>query len=162
MTEENKELEWATHALASQAAGRSRVSAPWIKELNPYMVRVILPFAETESFLTEADKNFVFLSSYQHNLSDFVIICRPLWRIKIERMGKPHIIIHNTDKKQLMGELDKVLKNKRVRDSITLCERSVSVDGGNMFLPLLVTSYSPYPMDILKTEAKLPRTALAW
>lgn len=107
MTEENKELEWATHALASQAAGRSRVSVPWIKELNPYTVRVILPFAETEAFLRVADKNFVFLSSYRHNLSDFIIICRPLWRVKIERMGKPCIIIHNTDKKQLMGELDK-------------------------------------------------------
>lgn len=161
MTEENKEMEWGTHALASQAAARANAT-PWLKELNPYMVRVILPHAETKAFLREADKNFVFLSSYRHNLSDFIIICRPLWRVKIERMGKPCIIIHNTDKKQLMGELDKVLKNKRVTDSITLCERSVSVDGGSMFLPLFVTSYSPYPTDILKTEAKLPRTSLAW
>lgn len=44
-----------THALAGQAAARANAT-PWIKELNPYTVRVILPFAETKAFLKEAIK----------------------------------------------------------------------------------------------------------
>lgn len=35
MTEENKEMEWETHALASQAAARANAT-PWLKELNLY------------------------------------------------------------------------------------------------------------------------------
>lgn len=52
-------MEWETHALASQAAARANAT-PWLKELNPYMVRVILPFAETKAFLKEGKNVFDF------------------------------------------------------------------------------------------------------
>lgn len=159
---ENKELESITHSLACQAAARAGISAPYIRTLDFCTVQIISPNDKTDALMEQMAENFVFLSCYQHNSNDFLTFTRPLYRAEMERQGERNLIIEDFDKKEVKEKLEKHLENAKFCDSLTLCRRSVSIDGGEFYLPLYITSYCPYSREILKADLKLPLETLTW